>query len=179
MWFILPFPFLIYFTSITPDKLSQSLVSFKQGTVRKIKLHGIFSNEGGINSFLHISDVPSSEMVGLTCRNKPGSHYLPRTESAFPPLRLCRIQINLKRYRWHSHSIPVSSVQIWRLILYYRPNTIKWYWTDASFHTSFLIQWVMEPSVCHRPERDTWVRVKRLRLWLWVEPRNESCGPRK
>ena len=29
MWFILPFPSLIYFTSVAPDNLSQS---FKQGT---------------------------------------------------------------------------------------------------------------------------------------------------
>lgn len=67
-----------------------------------------------------------------------------------PTRRLFRIHINLISYRWHPHSILVSSGQIWRLISYFRPNTIKWYWTDVSFHTSVPIQWLMEPSACRR-----------------------------
>lgn len=112
---------------------------------------------GGCVGFWHkLLHLHSNEMVKLTRRDKPGSYYLLRPESAPPTpapptLRLCRIHINLISYRWHPHSILVSSGQIWRLISYFRPNTIKWYWTDVSFHTSVPIQWLMEPSARRRP----------------------------
>lgn len=126
--------------------------------------------------FWHINDYTSPEMARLTRANKPRSHYLQRLESAIFLLGLCRIRINLIRCRLRSHSIPASSGQIWRLISYFRPNTIKLYWTDASFHTSVPVQWTTEPTVCRRPERDIWVWVRRLWLWLGKGPRNETCG---
>lgn len=149
MWFILPFLFLIYFTSVIPDKLSQSS---EQGTGMKIKLHGKFSDEsgrgGGINSFDTSMATPPQPWSGPGWPAETNrAVIISRDQSRLPPAGLCRIHINLVRCRRRSHSIPVSAGQIWRLISYFRPNTIKWYWTDASLHTSAPIQWVMELAV--------------------------------